>query len=105
VADSGSPKTAYWEKIYKRDETVVARDIVGETILVPIRGKLADMQRIFTLNDVGTFIWHNLDGERSLDEICDDLQAEFDVNREQAERDMSDFISELLEAELIVGMV
>jgi hypothetical protein len=73
-------------------------------ILVPIRGKLADMQRIFTLNDVGAYIWSSLDGERSLGEICEDLRLDFDVKKEQAQRDMSDFISELLEADLIVGV-
>jgi hypothetical protein len=105
VSKSGSLDQGYWEKKYCRDETVVTRDIVGETILVPVRGKLADMQRIFTLNDVGAYIWANLDGEQSLAQICDGLQMDFDVQREQAERDLSDFISELLEAELIVGMV
>lgn len=101
----GNTEHGYWGKKYKRDETVVTREIVGETILVPIRGKLADMQRIFTLNDVGAYIWAGLDGERSLEEICEDLQVDFDVQREQAERDVTDFISELIEAELIVGMV
>ena len=104
VTTTENPEQGYWEKVYKRDETVVARDIVGETILVPIRGKLADMQRIFTLNDVGAYIWSNLDGERSLGEICEDLRLDFDVRKEQAQRDMSDFIRELLEADLIVGV-
>jgi hypothetical protein len=105
VTTPGNTEHGYWGKKYKRDETVVTREIVGETILVPIRGKLADMQRIFTLNDVGAYIWAGLDGERSLGEICEDLQSDFDVEREQAERDVSDFISELIEAELIFGMV
>jgi len=105
VTMPGNVEQGFWRKKFKRDESVVTRNIVGETILVPIRGKLADMQRIFTLNNVGAYIWSNLDGERSLGEICDDLQVDFDVQREQAERDLSDFISELLEAELIVGMV
>ena len=105
VSKSQNPDQVYWEKKFCRDEAVVTRDIVGETILVPIRGKLADMQRIFTLNDVGAFVWANLDGERSLGEICEDLRTEFDVHKEQAEKDLGDFISDLLEAELIVGMV
>ena len=105
MSETGNPDQGYWEKKYCRDETVVTRDIVGETILVPIRGKLADMQRIFTLNDVGKFIWSSLDGERSLGEICEDLRTEFDVHKEQAEKDLGDFISELLEAGLIGRMV
>jgi hypothetical protein len=104
VSTTGNPEQGYWEKVYKKDETVVTRDIVGETILVPIRGKLADMQRIFSLNDVGAYIWSSLDGERSLGEICEDLRLDFDVQSDQAQRDMSEFISQLLEADLIVGV-
>lgn len=99
------PDQENWDKIYKREEHIVTRDIVGETILVPIRGKLADMQRIFTLNGVGAYIWSNLDGERSLGDICECLQSEFEVESDQAKSDMSDFISELVEADLIVGNV
>jgi hypothetical protein len=88
---------------FKQEAHVVTREIVGETILVPIQGKLADMQRIFTLNDVGAYIWSNLDGSKDLEAICQGLAIEFDVRREQAECDLNEFISELVEAELIVG--
>jgi hypothetical protein len=104
VTSDRCSKQGDWGTIYKQDETVVARDIVGETILVPIRGKLADLQRIFALNEVGAYIWSKLDGESTLESICDDLQMEFDVSRELAERDMSEFIDELLEMDLIMGI-
>ena len=100
IPDQGS-----WDEIYKQEENIVTREIVGETILVPIRGKLADMQRIFTLNEVGAYIWSSLDGERSLGDICEGLQSEFDVGSDQARSDVVDFISELLGADLIVGIL
>ena len=34
-----------WDKIYKKKEAVVSREIAEETILVPVRGQLADMQK------------------------------------------------------------
>ena len=43
-------------RIYIREKDIISRDIAGETILVPIRGNLADMQCVFTLNPVGIFI-------------------------------------------------
>jgi hypothetical protein len=94
-----------WDEIYKQEEHIITREIVGETILVPIRGKLADMQRIFTLNEVGAYIWSSLDGERSLGDICESLQSEFEVGSDQAQSDVSDFITELLEVDLIVGIL
>ncbi len=92
-----------YKEVYRKREEVVTRKIAGEVILVPIRGKLADMQRIFSLNPVGEFIWEHLNGERNLDEIREALLSAFDVGREQAEADVHDFISQLLKEGLVTG--
>ena len=89
-------------KIFKKQEDIVSREIAQETILVPIRGKLADMERIFSLDHVAEYIWQNLDGERSLKQIRDGVLDIFDVEKDQAEGDISEFIGELEEAGLIV---
>ena len=86
----------------KKPETIVSRSIAGETILVPIRGNLADMEKIFSLEQVGEFIWQQLDGEQPLSEICDRVVDRFDVERDVAEADLQAFISELQEAGLII---
>ena len=81
----------------------MSRSIAGETLIVPIRGKLADMQRIFVLDSsVAQYIWHHLDGKKSLNEIRDGIVADFDVEEKQAETDLQEFIGELLDAGLIV---
>ncbi len=51
---------------FKKKEEIVSREIAGETILVPIKGKLADMQRIFALENVSEYIWQQLDGEKKV---------------------------------------
>ena len=91
------------KQVYQKKGEVVTRKIAGEVILVPIRGKLADMQRIFSLNPVGEFIWEHLNGERNLGEISEALLAVFDVGREQADADVHDFISQLLKEGLVTG--
>lgn len=80
---------------------IVSRSIAGETILVPVSGKLADMQRIFSLNAVAEFIWKRLDGEKNLSAIRDEIIEYFEVGKEQAESDIREFISELLKEKLI----
>jgi len=90
-----------WRRIYQRAEEVVDRNIADETILVPIRGKLADMQRIFSLNPVADYVWQQLDGEKTLQEICEDVLTDFDVAREEAEADIQGFVAELLKEGLI----
>jgi hypothetical protein len=93
--------SAFWSVVYRRDDSVVVREIAGETLLVPIRGDLAAMQRIFTLNPVGAFIWEQLDGVRTLAEARDALLERFEVDREQVDRDVMEFLREVREAGLI----
>ena len=90
-----------WDKIYRKKEEVVSREIADETILVPVRGKLADMQKIFSLNQTAEYIWNNLDGEKKLTDILDGVLTNFKVSRDEAEKDISEFINELINADLI----
>ena len=84
-----------WSRVFERHENIITRQIAGETILVPIRGKLADMEHIFTLNTVGKYIWEHLDGKKNLAELLDSLLDQFEVNREDAERDTLEFIDQI----------
>jgi hypothetical protein len=89
-----------WGKVFRKSDNIVSRKIAGELFLVPIRGNVADMQRIFTLNPVAEYVWHKLD-KNTLHDICDEVVSSFEVEREQAESDIRDFITELLETNLI----
>ena len=86
---------------YARHEDVVTRDILGETLLVPISDRIADMSHIFALNDTGAWIWARLDGETPLAGIRDGLTHAFDVSPEEAWRDLDALIDELAGAGLV----
>ena len=89
-------------KTFKKNRSIVSRRIADEMLLVPVRGHLADMERIFTLNPVAEHIWEQLDGQRQMGEIRDSILDAFDVAKEEAEADISEFIGDLLTADLIV---
>jgi len=61
------------------------------------------MQRIFALNPVGEFIWDEIDGSKTLQQISEDIRSRFDVTREDANADLEAFIAELLKEGLIEG--
>ncbi|OPX33795.1 MAG: hypothetical protein B1H12_11235 [Desulfobacteraceae bacterium 4484_190.2] len=65
-------------KFHRKDD-IVTRQVAGETLLVPIYGDLANMERIFSLDPVAAFIWEQLDGEKSLEGIRDSLLNAFEV--------------------------
>jgi len=87
--------------IFRKREEIVARDIAGETILVPVRGDLADMQRIFSLSAVAAFLWEQIDGQKDLEIMISNVIGEFEVEKEAAASDLREFITKLLEAGLI----
>ncbi len=89
------------ERIYRKKKEIISRDIAGETILVPIRSKLADMHEIFSLNPVAAFVWTQIDGQKNLARIIGEVFDRFDVERDQAEPDVKDFVDELLRRDLI----
>ena len=87
--------------IFTRNEEVVSRKIVDELILVPMRKDVADMETLYTLNEVGARVYELIDGKRALREIVSSIVNDFEVTEQQAESDVREFIAQLLEVESI----
>ncbi len=87
----------------RRVADVMQRDIAGETFLVPVRGHLADLQRVFVLNDVGRWIWEHADGSRAEDDLVAEMVREFDVGEDRARDEVASFLLELDRAGLVEG--
>ena len=82
-------------KYYEKNESMVARKIADEAMLVPIRQNVGDLQCVYTLNDIGSRIWELIDGVKSVEEIASILVQEYMVEDKQAEADLLDFLNEL----------
>lgn len=95
-------KIKLMSEVFKKREEIVSRLIAGETILVPIRGRLADMQNIFSLNPVAEFIWRQLNGVKSIEEIGREILENYDMGKEEVDRDLQEFINDLLKEDLIL---
>ncbi len=89
------------DAIFARNEEVVSRKIVDELILVPMRKDVADMETLYTLNEVGARVYELIDGKRALREIVSSIVNDFEVTEQQAESDVREFIAQLLEVESI----
>lgn len=84
------------DKVTTSDD-VVARVVAGETVLLNLA-----TGTYFGLNEVGGRVWHLLDAEGcTLAEVCEKLQAEFEVSGEQAEADVLALLGDLAEHGLI----
>jgi len=92
-----------FDYVYAISEDVVARNIEGELIIVPLTSGIGDMEEeIYTLNDTGRAIWEKLDGQKNLREIVEALTTEFEAEPEEIEGDVLGLIGELLKRRMVV---
>ncbi len=89
---------------FRRSDDVVCRQVGAESILVPIRQNVGNLDFVYTLSPVAARIWALLDGSRSLESLVDTIVEEYDVSRETAEADARELLSDLAEISLITRM-
>ena len=89
------------EQLFTRSRSVVSRVIAGETLIVPVRGKVGDLASIYSFNATGSLIWQLLDTPRTLTDLIDAVEREYEVGQEQAQKDVRQFLSDMLSAELL----
>lgn len=88
-------------RIFKRQPEMIHRQIAGENLVVPMRGNLAQLRQIVAFNPVADFIWDHLDGTLSLDQIAGLVREHFESGDADVDRDVLDFIEELMRLEMI----
>ena len=79
-----------------RGDRLAARKVGGEMVVLS-----ADDSSLFVLNEVATAIWEAADGQRTVDEIADEVCREYDVDRETALTDVAQFVAALAAAGVV----
>ena len=88
---------------YIPSDNIVAREIEGELIIVPIVSGIGDMEdELFTLNETGRAIWERLKGKMSLKDVVEELSAEFEDPKGEIEKDVIGLVGELLKRKMVV---
>jgi hypothetical protein len=75
---------------------VASRTVEGSAIIV-----LADTGQVKMFNPVGTRVWELADGKRSVRDIVSSIVEEFAVDYPEAERDVLEFLQQLVEAQAL----
>ncbi len=92
------------DSIYAPSEDVVAREIEGELIIIPLTTGIGDMdEELYTLNDTGKVIWAHLDGQKDLQKIVEELAMEFKASPGEIERDVLGLVGELASRKIVVA--
>lgn len=89
--------------VYEPSDEVVARDIEGELIIVPLTAGIGDMEdEIYTLNPTGRAIWERLNGQRHLQDVVVELSSEFEGEPGEIEQDVRGLVAELVNRRMLV---
>jgi hypothetical protein len=89
--------------IYILSEEIVAREIEGELIIVPLTAGFGDMEdELYTLNDTGRAIWRLFDGQRDLSTVVAILLDEFSAPAAEIEADVVGLVTELVKRRMLV---
>lgn len=95
--------TMRMEAVYAPSDDVVAREIEGELIIVPLVAGMGDMEgELFTANETGKAIWDRLDGATELRSVIAALAEKYDATPEEIERDVCGLVEELVRRRMVV---
>lgn len=83
------------EERFVRSESVVARVVAGETLIVPVRAKVGDLASIYSFNGTGTLIWKLLETPKSVTQLATAVAQEYEVEADRVERDVMEFVAEM----------
>ena len=93
------------EGLYMQSEDIVARDIEGELLIVPLVSGIGDLEdELYTLNETGKAIWDRLDGKKKLKDVLAELSAEFEAPVGEIEKDLTGLVEELLRRKILVAV-
>jgi hypothetical protein len=83
------------QQAFVRSQSVVAREVAGETLIVPVRAKVGDLAAIYSLNGTASLIWKLLESPRTVMELAAAVAQEYEVEAIRVERDVTEFVGEM----------
>ena len=90
------------DRVYIPSKDIVAREIEGEIIIVPLSAGIGDAEDdLFSLNKTGRAFWKLLDGKRTLAQIAKTLAEKYDASPASIEKDILGLAAELLKRRII----
>ncbi len=90
--------------IFVPSEEIVAREIEGEIVIVPLGAGIGDLEEeLYTLSETARAVWEKLDGTRTLKRIAEELAEEYEALPQTIEDDVVGLLEELVKRKIVVG--
>ena len=85
----------------KLKKEFILREIAGEYILVPTGETTLNFNGLITVNELGAFIWNNIEKVNSEEDILKLILDEYEVEENIAREDLNEFLNKLKVTEII----
>ena len=79
----------------------VIRQVMNDTIALPVGQTALQLNGMILLNDVSRLIWQQLEKETTLAQIVAAVTEAFDVSQQEAQADIMEFLDKLRQAQLL----
>ena len=99
---AGKIKASVLERDKMRiEKTFVLREIAGDYVIVPTGKSALEFNGLITVNELGAFIWNQLQEETTVDQIVEAIQEEYEVDWETAKADTEEFLEVLIQQQIL----
>jgi len=85
----------------KIKENYMLRKVADCYVVVPIGAAVAEFNGMINLNEVGAFLWRQLESDTTPEAVVAAVLDEYEVDEAVAKADVDKFVKELQEAGLI----
>ena len=81
---------------YIRNKEIITGQIQDEIVMMDI-----ESGEYYSLNSVATRIWELLENEMNMQDLCNALLNEYDVEKEQCHKEAKEHLGKLIELKLV----
>jgi len=89
-------------QILRKSRNIVSRVIGDETVLLPMYKNSDEINCIYTLNKAAAWIWDNIDGKTTVEQLCCRVPKEFDAAETDANRKLLKILGELKSIKAVI---
>ncbi len=82
--------------VFFKSDRFVEKAIGEEKVLVPLTNNVANMNKVYNLNEVATFLYNCVDGQKSIKDLLNELLSNYEVTEKVALNDIKHFITDMV---------
>ena len=100
MANEGSQSLINSSK-FLASENFILRKVAGTYALISVGANIANFNGFVQLNETAAFLWKQLETPKSAEDLTTALLEEFDVSQDEAEKDVTEFLEQLIQENMV----